>query len=89
MTGWNTDSDGLYQGIKVYCTNGDKLKAPFKCKITDVNTDENKITVRKDDVAEMSDIPDWVHIGQTEDGLPIKASVWDFVLRACLLCRII
>ena len=50
MTGWNTDSDGLYQGIKVYCTNGDKLKAPFKCKITDVNTDENKITVRKDDV---------------------------------------
>ena len=50
MTGWNTDSDGLYQGIKVYCTNGDKLKAPFKGKITDVNTDENKITVRKDDV---------------------------------------
>ena len=50
MTGWNTDSDGLYQGIKVYCTNGDKLKAPFKGKITDVNTDENKITIRKDDV---------------------------------------
>ena len=50
MTGWNTDSDGLYQGIKVYCTNGDRLKAPFKGKITDVNTDENKITIRKDDV---------------------------------------
>lgn len=50
MTGWNTDSDGLYQGIKVYCTNGDKLKAPFKGKITDVDTDDNKITIRKDDV---------------------------------------
>lgn len=50
MTGWNEDSDGLYQGIKVYCSNGDTLKAPFKCKITDVDTGENKITVRKDDV---------------------------------------
>ncbi|MBP1534674.1 MAG: copper-binding protein, partial [Ruminococcus sp.] len=50
MTGWNTDSDGLYQGIKVYCNNGDKLKAPFKGEITDVNTDDNKITIRKDDV---------------------------------------
>ena len=50
MTEWNTDSDGLYQGIKVYCTNGDRLKAPFKGKITDVNTDDNKITIRKDDV---------------------------------------
>ena len=50
MTGWNTSSDGLYQGIKVFCTNGDKLKAPFKCKITDVNTTDQKITIRKDDV---------------------------------------
>lgn len=50
MTGWNNASDGLYQGIKVYCTNGETLKAPFKCKITNVNTDENKITLRKDDV---------------------------------------
>lgn len=50
MTGWNNASDGLYQGIKVYCTNGETLKAPFKCKITNINTDENKITVRKDDV---------------------------------------
>ena len=50
MTEWNTDSDGLYQGIKVYCNNGDKLKAPFKGEITDVNTDDNKITIRKDDV---------------------------------------
>ena len=50
MTGWNEDSDGLYQGIKDYCSNGDTLKAPFKCKITDVDTGENKITVRKDDV---------------------------------------
>ena len=49
MTEWNTDSDGLYQGIKVYCNNGDTLKAPFKGKITDVNTDDNKITIRKDD----------------------------------------
>lgn len=46
MTGWNTSSDGLYQGIKVFCTNGDKLKAPFKCKITDVNTTDQKITIR-------------------------------------------
>lgn len=50
MTEWNTDSDGLYQGIKVYCTNGDALKAPFKCKIKDVDTADNKITLRKDDV---------------------------------------
>ena len=50
MTEWNTESDGLYQGIKVYCTNGNKLKAPFKCKITDVDTSDNKITIRKDDV---------------------------------------
>ena len=50
MTGWNTSSDGLYQGIKVYCNNGDTLKAPFKGKITDIDTDDNKITVRKDDV---------------------------------------
>lgn len=50
MTGWNNASDGLYQGIKVYCVNGETLKAPFKCKITNVNTDENKITLRKDDV---------------------------------------
>ena len=40
----------MYQGIKVYCTKGDKLKAPFKCKINEGNTDENKITVGKDDV---------------------------------------
>ena len=50
MTGWNEESDGLYQGIKVYAANGTKLKAPFKCKITDVDTSENKITIRKDDV---------------------------------------
>lgn len=50
MTGWNQASDGLYQGIKVYCVNGETLKAPFKYKITNVNTDENKITLRKDDV---------------------------------------
>ena len=50
MTEWNTDSDGLYQGIKVYCTNGEALKAPFKCKIKDVDTADNKITLRKDDV---------------------------------------
>ena len=50
LTDWNTDSDGLYQGIKVYCNNGDKLKAPFKCKITNVDTANHKITLRKDDV---------------------------------------
>lgn len=50
MTGWNEESDGLYQGIKVYCNNGDTLKAPFKGKITGVDTSEQKITLRKDDV---------------------------------------
>ena len=50
MTGWNKESDGLYQGIKVYCNNGDMLKAPFKGKITNVDTSEQKITIRKDDV---------------------------------------
>ncbi len=50
INGWNVESDGLYQGIKVYADNGTELKMPFKGKITDVNTDENKITIRKDDV---------------------------------------
>jgi len=50
MTGWNEESDGLYQGIKVYADSGTKLKMPFSGKITDVDTDDNKITVRKDDV---------------------------------------
>lgn len=50
MVGWNTDSDGLYQGIEVYCSNGDTLTAPFECRIINIDTDENKITVRKDDV---------------------------------------
>lgn len=50
MTGWNETSDGLYQGIKVYCSNGETLKAPFKGKITDVDAANNKITLRKDDV---------------------------------------
>ena len=34
MTEWNTDSDGLYQGIKVFASAGTTLKAPFKCKIS-------------------------------------------------------
>ena len=50
MTGWNEKSDGLYQGIKVYANSGTKLKMPFSGKITDVDTDDNKITIRKDDV---------------------------------------
>lgn len=50
VTGWNESSDGLYQGIKVYADNGTKLKMPFKGKITDVDTADNKITIRKDDV---------------------------------------
>ena len=50
MTGWNETSDGLYQGIKVYADSGTKLKMPFSGKITDVDTDDNKITIRKDDV---------------------------------------
>ena len=50
MTGWNEENDGLYQGIKVYADSGTKLKMPFSGKITDVDTDDNKITIRKDDV---------------------------------------
>ena len=50
MTGWNEESDGLYQGIKVYADSETKLKMPFSGKITDVDTDDNKITIRKDDV---------------------------------------
>ena len=50
MTEWNQESDGLYQGIKVYADSGTVLTAPFSCKITDINTSENKITLRKDDV---------------------------------------
>lgn len=50
MTGWNNASDGLYQGIKVYADSGTKLKMPFKGKITNVDTSDNKITIRKDDV---------------------------------------
>lgn len=50
MTGWNQASDGLYQGIKIYCNNGEMLKAPFDCKITDIDAGNNKITLRKDDV---------------------------------------
>lgn len=50
MVGWNQASDGLYQGIKVNCSGGEKLTAPFNCKIADINTSENKITLRKDDV---------------------------------------
>ena len=50
MIGWNQTSDGLYQGIKVNCSSGETLKAPFDCKITDIDISENKITLRKDDV---------------------------------------
>ena len=50
MAEWNQESDGLYQGIKVYADSGTVLTAPFSCKITDINTSENKITLRKDDV---------------------------------------
>lgn len=50
MTGWNNASDGLYQGIKVYCNSGESLFAPFDCEIKDVDTDNKKITLRKDDV---------------------------------------
>ena len=50
MTGWNQQSDGLYQGIKVYADSGTALTAPFTCKITDVDTSENKITLRKENV---------------------------------------
>ena len=50
MNGWNQASDGLYQGIKVYADSGTVLKMPFSGKITDVDTSENKITIRKDDV---------------------------------------
>ena len=50
MNGWNQASDGLYQGIKVYADSGTVLKMPFSGKITDVDTSENKITIRKNDV---------------------------------------
>ena len=50
MTGWNSESDGLYQGIKVYCNNGEPLFAPFDCEIKEVDTDNKKIILRKDDV---------------------------------------
>lgn len=50
MNEWNQASDGLYQGIKVYADSGTVLKMPFSGKITDVDTLENKITIRKDDV---------------------------------------
>lgn len=50
MNEWNQASDGLYQGIKVYADSGTVLKMPFSGKITDVDTSENKITIRKDDV---------------------------------------
>ena len=43
MTGWNNESDGLYQGIKVYCNSGESLFAPFDC----VDTDNKKIILRK------------------------------------------
>ncbi len=40
---------------------------------TEVTTDVIFLQKREGkSVAEMSDIPDWVHIGQTEDGLPIN-----------------
>ena len=50
MIGWNETSDGLYQGIKVYADSGTALTAPFDCKIKDVDTANNKIILRKDDM---------------------------------------
>lgn len=50
MWKWNSSNDGLYQGIKYYCSNGTSLYAPFDCEIIDVNTADKKVTLRKDDV---------------------------------------
>ena len=50
MWEWNSSNDGLYQGIKYYCDNGADLYAPFDCEIKSVDTNDNKITLRKDDV---------------------------------------
>lgn len=50
MWKWNSANDGLYQGIKYYCDNGADLYAPFDCEIKSVDTNDNKITLRKDDV---------------------------------------
>lgn len=50
MWEWNSANDGLYQGIKYYCNNGADLYAPFDCEIKDVDTNDKKITLRKDDV---------------------------------------
>ncbi|MGN1480875.1 hypothetical protein [Porcipelethomonas sp.] len=50
MWKWNVANNGLYQGIKYYCENGAVLYAPFDCEIKSVDTNDNKITLRKDNV---------------------------------------
>lgn len=50
MWEWNSANDGLYQGIKYYCDNSADLFAPFDCEIKNVDTNDKKITLRKDDV---------------------------------------
>lgn len=50
MWKWNVANNGLYQGIKYYCENGAVLYAPFDCEIKSVDKNDNKITLRKDNV---------------------------------------
>lgn len=50
MNAWNESSNGMYEGVEITCTSGESLYAPFDCKITDVDTSNHKITLRKDDV---------------------------------------
>jgi hypothetical protein len=50
LTGWNTDSEGLLEGIRVSCKTGDTVKAPFKCKIQEYDAENQTVTLSKDDV---------------------------------------
>ncbi len=50
MTVWNTASDGLYQGVKIYCSLGEKLYAPLACEIKDIDIENHRITLKMDNV---------------------------------------
>ena len=53
MQEWNEkhcEIDDLHEGIDIKCSSGEKLYAPFDCKISEIDTDENTIVLHKDDV---------------------------------------
>ena len=53
MQNWNEQHCqiiGLHEGIDIKCSTGEKLYAPFDCKIKQIDTDKNTIVLRKDDV---------------------------------------